>query len=76
MPLRAIPRMIPRSVATTVHLVLILAGVQSGNPAVVQTVVATGPLFVFGWDVVVHGRRPTLGLAVGAAIAFAGVTLA
>lgn len=74
-PWRDVPRMTPRAMAITVHLVLILLGVQGGNPAVVQTVVATGPLFVFAWDAAAHGRRPNPGLVVGAALAFAGVAL-
>ncbi len=47
-PWREVPRMTPRALAITIHLVLNLMGVQRGNPAVVQTVVATGPLFAFG----------------------------
>jgi len=74
-PWREVPRMAPRALAITVHLVLILMGVQGGNPAVVQTVVATGPIFAFGWDAVAHGRPPSRGLVVGAGIAFAGVAI-
>ena len=72
-PWREVPRMTPRAIAITVHLCLVLIGVQGGNPAVVQTVVATGPLFAFGYDAAVHGRRPTRGLVAGAVIAFVGV---
>jgi drug/metabolite transporter (DMT)-like permease len=74
-PWREVPRMTPRAIATTLHLCLILLGVQGGNPAVVQTVVATGPLFVFAWDALRRGRRPSRGLIVGAGIAFAGVAI-
>lgn len=74
-PWREVPRMTPRAIAITVHLVLVLLGVQGGNPAVVQTVVATGPLFVFGYDAAVHGRRPSPGLVVGALVAFSGVVI-
>jgi drug/metabolite transporter (DMT)-like permease len=75
-PWRQVPRMTPRAMAITLHLVLILFGVQGGgNPAVVQTVVATGPLFAFAWDAVAHGRRPTPGLVIGATVAFAGVAV-
>lgn len=74
-PWRVVPRFTPRAIAITVHLTLVLLGVQGGNPAVVQTMVATGPLFVFGYDALVHGRRPTPGLLAGAIIAFAGVAI-
>ena len=74
-PWREVPRMTPRALAITIHLVLILMGVQGGNPAVVQTVVATGPLFAFGYDAAVHGRRPSRGLITGALIAFGGVAI-
>ncbi len=56
-PLRDLPAMVPRAMAITSHLALILLGVQGGgNPAIVQTVVATGPLFAIGWDVVEPAR--------------------
>jgi drug/metabolite transporter (DMT)-like permease len=74
-PWREIPRMIPRAMAITIHLSLVLFGVQGGNPAVVQTMVATGPLFAFGYDAAVHGRRPSRGLVAGAVIAFVGVVI-
>jgi drug/metabolite transporter (DMT)-like permease len=74
-PWREVPRMTPRAMAITIHLCLVLLGVQGGNPAVVQTVVATGPLFVFGWDAAAHGRRPSPGLLAGAVIAFVGVAI-
>ncbi len=74
-PWREVPRMTPRALAITVHLCLVLLGVQGGSPAVVQTVVATGPLLAFAWDAAVHGRRPTPGLLVGAVIAFVGIAI-
>jgi drug/metabolite transporter (DMT)-like permease len=74
-PWREVPRMTPRALAITIHLCLVLLGVQGGNPAVVQTAVATGPLFALGWDAIVHKRRPTRALVAGAVIAFAGVLI-
>ncbi|HEU0244686.1 MAG TPA: EamA family transporter [Candidatus Limnocylindrales bacterium] len=74
-PWRVVPRFLPRAVAITLHLTLVLLGVQGGNPAVVQTMVATGPLFVFAYDAAIHRRRPTVGLFVGALIAFVGVAI-
>jgi drug/metabolite transporter (DMT)-like permease len=74
-PWREVPRMTPRALAITLHLTLVLLGVQGGNPAVVQTMVATGPLFVFAYDAAIHRRRPTRGLLAGAMIAFVGVAI-
>src|SRR4051794_37065598 len=74
-PWRDVPRMTPRAIAITLQLTLVLLGVQGGNPAVVQTMVATGPLFVFAYDAAVHRRRPTPGLLAGAILGFAGVVI-
>lgn len=74
-PLRDLPRMIPRAMAITAHLGLILMGVQGGNPAVIQTVVATGPLFAIGWEMISHNRTPSAALVLGALIAVVGVAL-
>ena len=40
------PRLMFRSVLTTTSFVFIILGVQQGSPVVVQTLVATTPLFV------------------------------
>ena len=75
-PRRDIPRMLPRAIAITAYMALVLLGLQGGgNPSVVQTVVATGPLFAIGWQVVSQRRAPSVGLVVGAVIAIAGVAL-
>lgn len=47
-PLRATPRLLFRSLLTTTSFVFIIVGVQQGSPVVVQTLVATTPLFVLG----------------------------
>jgi drug/metabolite transporter (DMT)-like permease len=72
-PLRAMPAMIPRAAFITAHFVLILIGVQDGNPAVVQTAVATAPLLSIGVDVARLRRRPSARLVVAAVLAVAGV---
>jgi drug/metabolite transporter (DMT)-like permease len=74
-PWRVVPRFTPRAIAITVHLVLVLLAVQGGNPAVVATMVATGPLFVLGYDAAVHHHRPSPGLLAGAIIAIVGVAI-
>ena len=61
-PLRALPGMIPRAAFITAHFLFILVGVQDGNPAVVQTAVATAPLFSLGIEAADHATT-----AVGAA---------
>lgn len=75
-PLRDLPSMIPRAMAITAHLGLILLGVQGGgSPAIVQTLVATGPLFAIVWDVSSSRRAPSAALVVGAIVAVIGVAL-
>lgn len=74
-PLRALPRMVPRAAFITAHFLLILIGVQDGDPAVVQTAVATAPLFSLGIEAVLTRRRPSGRLIVAAALATAGVAL-
>jgi drug/metabolite transporter (DMT)-like permease len=72
-PWRALPGMLPRAAFITAHFVLILVGVQDGNPAVVQTAVATAPLVSIGFEVVRHRRRPSGRLLLAAVLAVAGV---
>jgi drug/metabolite transporter (DMT)-like permease len=74
-PLRALPAMVPRAAFITAHFVLILVGVQDGNPAVVQTAVATAPLVSIGLEIARHRRRPSGRLIAAAMLALAGVTV-
>ena len=74
-PLRALPGMLPRAAAITAHFLLILIGVQDGSPAVVQTAVATAPLFSLGIQAVRTRQRPTGRLVAAAVLATAGVAL-
>ncbi len=74
-PLRALPGMIPRAAFITAHFLFILIGVQEGNPAVVQTAVATAPLFSLGIQTVATRRRPSTRLIAAAALATIGVAL-
>lgn len=74
-PLRALPGMVPRAIFITAHLVFILIGVQGGNPAVVQTAVATAPLITIGFESAMTRRRPSLRVIAAAALAIAGVTV-
>ena len=72
-PIRALPGMVPRAAFITAHFVLILVGVQDGNPAIVQTAVATAPLVSIGFEVVRLRRRPSSRLVVAAILTVAGV---
>jgi drug/metabolite transporter (DMT)-like permease len=74
-PLRALPGMLPRAAFITLHFVLILVAVQDGNPAVVQTAVATAPLWSLGIQAVVTRRRPSLRLMAAAVLATVGVAV-
>lgn len=74
-PLRSLPAMIPRAAFITAHFVLILVGVQDGNPAVVQTAVATAPLVSIGFEIVRLRRRPSGRLVAAALLALVGVTV-
>ena len=47
-PLSSAPRLFIRSLLVTTSFVLVILGVQQGSPVVVQTLVATTPLFVAG----------------------------
>lgn len=74
-PLRALPGMIPRAAFITAHFLFILIGVQGGNPAVVQTAVATAPLFSLGLEAAITHRRPSGRLIAAACLATAGVAV-
>lgn len=74
-PLRSLPRMVPRAMFITVHFLLILVGVQDGNPAVVQTAVATAPLVSLGFEVAATRRQPSGRLVAAAVLAMAGVAV-
>ncbi len=74
-PLRSLPRMVPRAMFITAHFLFILIGVQDGNPAVVQTAVATAPLVSLGFEAVATRRRPPGRLIAAAALAMVGVAV-
>jgi len=74
-PLRSIPGMLPRAAFITAHFILILIGVQDGSPAVVQTAVATAPLFSLGIETVRTRKRPSGRLVAAAVLATIGVAV-
>lgn len=74
-PIRALPRMLPRAAFISAHFVLILVGVQDGNPAVVQTAVATAPLVSLLAESAMTRAVPPLPVVGAAALAVIGVAL-
>lgn len=74
-PLRQLPRLTVRAVFISLHFLLILVGVREGSPAVVQTAVATAPLFVIAFESVRLRSAPSGRAVVAAVIAMAGVAI-
>jgi len=68
-----IPRLFLRSVVVTVYFVALIVGAQTGSPVTVQTIVATTPLFVLGWESWRRGTAPSHGAVVAATIVVLGV---
>ena len=77
-PLRATPRLFLRSLLVTSSFIFIILGVQQGSPVVVQTLVATTPLFALSVESYRTRTRPparALGAALLVAIGVAVVLL-
>ena len=72
-PVRQLPRLGLRAVVISAHFLLILVGVQYDDPGVVQTGVATAPLFVLAIEAMTSGRRPRPRETAAAGIAVIGV---
>ena len=70
-----IPRLLGRSVVVTLYFVFVIVGAQGGSPVVVQTLVATTPLFVLAVESVRRRSAPPLRAIVAAGIVVAGVAL-
>ncbi len=70
-----VPRLLGRSVVVTTYFVFVILGAQAGSPVVVQTLVATTPLFVLAVESVRRRSWPTGRAVVAAAIVLAGVVL-
>ena len=75
-PLTAYPRLTIRSSLQTAFFVLLIAAVQRGHPATVQTLVATTPLLLLAWSAFARRERPPLRLVAAAAAVVAGVAIA
>ncbi len=70
-----IPRLLGRSVVVTTYFVCVILGAQSGSPVVVQTLVATTPLFVLAVESVRRGSAPPARAVASAVIVLVGVAL-
>lgn len=70
-----IPRLLGRSVVVTTYFVFVILGAQSGSPVVVQTLVATTPLFVLAVESVRRRAAPPIRAVVAALIVLVGVVL-
>lgn len=68
-----IPRLFLRSVVVTIYFVALIIGAQTGSPVTVQTIVATTPLIVLGWESWRSGTAPSRAAVVAAGIVVIGV---
>jgi len=74
-PSSAAPQMVLRAVVVTVHHVLVLQAVQVGSPVVVQTLLATTPLMLLGWESFRARSLPAPRALAGASLVLVGVAL-
>jgi len=74
-PLSSAPRLFIRSLLVTTSFVLVILGVQQGSPVVVQTLVATTPLFVLAVESYRTGTRPPRRALGAALLVVAGVAI-
>jgi drug/metabolite transporter (DMT)-like permease len=72
---RDVPRLLGRSVVVTSYFVCVIVGAQAGSPVVVQTLVATTPLFVLAVEAFRARSLPPGRAVAAAAIVLAGVAL-
>ncbi len=72
---REAPRMVVRAVAITTYFLLVIVAVGQGSPAVVQTMVATTPLWALGYEWWREGVRPHPASLAAAALVVAGVAI-
>ncbi len=70
-----VPRLLGRSVVVTTYFVFVILGAQEGSPVVVQTLVATTPLFVLAAESIRRHAPPPARAVAAAGIVVAGVAL-
>lgn len=74
-PLSSAPVLVFRSLLITLSWVLLILGIQHGSPVVVQTLVATTPLFVLAVESWRSRQRPPARVLGAALLVVAGVAL-
>ena len=72
---REAPRMVVRAAAITTYFLLVIVAVGQGSPAVVQTMVATTPLWALAYEWRREGVRPRTGALWAAVLVVIGVTV-
>jgi drug/metabolite transporter (DMT)-like permease len=72
---REAPRMVVRAIAITTYFLLVIVAVEGGSPAVVQTMVATTPLWALAYEWWREGIRPRARAAGAAALVLAGMVI-
>jgi drug/metabolite transporter (DMT)-like permease len=72
---RELPRMVVRAVAITTYFLLVIVAVGQGSPAVVQTMVATAPLWALAYEWGREGRRPRTPALAAVALVAIGVAI-
>ena len=70
---RDLPALAVRSTFVTTSFLLTILAVQIGDVVVIQSVIATMPLWVIGLEWIRHHRRPEPGVMAGSLIAFMGL---
>ena len=70
-----LPRMVVRAAAITTYFLLVIVAVGQGSPAVVQTMVATTPLWALGYEWGREGRRPRAPALAAAGLVALGVAI-
>ena len=74
-PRNAAPRMLLRALTATTYFVLVIIAVQRGSPVVVQTLLATTPLLILGWESLGARTWPAPRAVVGTTLVLVGVLL-
>ena len=72
---RETPRMVIRAAAITTYFLLVIIAVGVGSPAVVQTMVATTPLWALAYEWWREGRRPHAASLAAAGLVVLGVAI-
>jgi drug/metabolite transporter (DMT)-like permease len=72
---RDVPSLAVRSTFVTTSFLLTILAVQIGDVVVIQSVIATMPLWVIGLEWLRHRQRPDTGVVTGSLIAFVGLVL-